>query len=82
MNDKLTIKVAGSTESCRVCLARNYDSAMKPEIGKRVDKLYEVHIGALTPVLCEECLADLGGLLCAKVLEIADEALYEEARPP
>lgn len=82
MNDKLTIRVAGTTESCRVCLAHNYDSVMGPEIGKRVDKLYEVHIGSFTPVLCEECLAALGGLICAKVLEIADEALNEDARPP
>lgn len=82
MNDKLVIRNAGPVESCRVCSARNYDSIIKPELGKRVDKLYEVHIGSLTPVLCEECLASLGGLICAKVLAIADEALHEDAQPP
>ena len=82
MNDKITIKRAGETESCRACLAHNYDSTMKPELGRRVDKLYEVHIGMLTPILCEDCLASLGGCICAMLLNTADEALREDEHPP
>ena len=52
--------------SCNVCYARNYDTDLKPTIGKKVDCLYDLLIGGsslLQITLCGECLLALHNTL-------------------
>ena len=48
--------------TCNVCCARNYDSHITPEIGKKVNRLYDVMIGrhCLQQItLCGLCITSL-----------------------
>ena len=56
MERKVKVCLARDRCSCNACSARNYESPLTLQIGRRVDRLYEVHIGQLVPVLCEDCL--------------------------
>lgn len=58
-NYPIVKKYLGDMASCNACLARNYDSTITPQIGDRVNALYEVHIGMMTPILCKRCLTRL-----------------------
>ena len=59
MERKIKVYPARDRCSCNACYARNYESSLTPQIGKKVDALYEVHIGQLVSVLCEDCLDTL-----------------------
>lgn len=48
--------------SCNCCFARNYDNSFSM-LGERVDTLYEVQIGCMTSVLCNNCLKNLYGAI-------------------
>lgn len=57
MNEIVISVVDNDTcSSCNVCYARNYDSRFSVALGERVDKLYNLSIGAQTVYLCENCL--------------------------
>lgn len=53
----------GHIASCNVCIARNYEPKGGGVIGRRVDKLYEVHVSSgasgLSICLCRDCLGKL-----------------------
>ena len=70
---------------CNSCFARNYESIAIQPIGERVNELYEVHVGVVTPVVCKRCLARLGSLI-QETLGSTDKKITfeteEDARPP
>ena len=77
MENKIEVVPAKGSCSCNACMARNYDSSLKPQIGKRVDDLFEVHVNMVVLTLCAECLAELG--MACLGLELEEE---EDERPP
>lgn len=62
----ISVKITPWHCTCNACHAKNYESDFPTEGGK-VAVIYEVHIGNMVPVLCENCLKKLcdtiGGVL-------------------
>lgn len=62
MERNISIRKSNEICNCNSCSARNYESMGFPNLGdyfKKVDALYEVHIGSLCATLCLECLDEL-----------------------
>ena len=57
--------------SCNSCYAQNYDSKTGINIGRRVERLWELSVGNTVVTFCDECLADLA----AKINDVTKEAL-------
>lgn len=56
---ELTVKTCEETCTCNACGAANYDSKYFPKDRKRVERLYEVHVGGITFRLCDDCADEL-----------------------
>ena len=53
------ISVAKNTESvrsCNGCRARNFDSSIRFDERKKVDRLWDLNIGSAVLTLCDDCL--------------------------
>lgn len=59
MEKDIIVKVCEETATCNSCHAANYDSKFFPKDRKRVEKLYEIHVGGIVFRLCAECASDL-----------------------
>ncbi len=57
MEQKLSITKANEHCSCNSCHAKNYDS--DDRFDRKVDAIFEVHIGCFCNRLCPDCLKSL-----------------------
>lgn len=74
-----------SIVSCNACLARNYESSLSPQIGERVNELYDVDIGRMTVTLCKRCLERLSSAINVTLLLAGKKITFEieeNGRPP
>ena len=51
------------TASCNVCHANNHQSPLLNIVGKNTDRLYELSLGSVTAILCDDCLRELSDIL-------------------
>ena len=51
------------TASCNVCPANNHQSPLLNIVGKNTNRLYELSLGSVTAILCDDCLRELSDIL-------------------
>lgn len=70
--------------SCNVCYARNYDPCVKPAIGRKVDRLFDMRVGGNSYaqiVLCGECMVRLFLSLETFIKTNGEYEVSTEAKP-
>lgn len=78
MKKNIIVQVCSETATCNSCHAANYGSKFMPSDRKRVEKLYEVHVGGITFRLCENCVNEM----IERLQLISGEAIDKQITDP